>query len=357
MTTASHPRPNPIVAAMYTLRDLDIEVIVIHGPSGCSFMASRALEDAGVRIVTSGMDENDLIFGGAATLEKTIKAAYDRFKPGSMAVVGTCSSMIIGDDIGSAVKRAGVDCNIIAVNCHGCMGSNTSGAIAALNATRDAGMIGPEELQRQIFLLEAATSMESTVGLSSKAYLQPSHGTNKVQACRRMIEVLSSGGRIACVMLAKKELAFRFSDMFLALDEARIRYGGTVVNIANLDPGVGLPRIRGYAERIIRELDQKGVVIDHTIGGLDEYAVCGDAARKVVDELDPDLLVIVGIPHCYPRIRPEDILISDQPRQISNYLQNGCVHVLGELDSHALVMGASSIVRSETGDVLRGLME
>lgn len=41
-----HPRPNPIVAAMYTLRDLDVDVIIVHGPAGCGFMASRMLEEA-----------------------------------------------------------------------------------------------------------------------------------------------------------------------------------------------------------------------------------------------------------------------------------------------------------------------
>lgn len=63
-----HPRPNPIIAAMYTLRDMDVDVVVIHGPAGCGFMASRMLEEADVRVVTSGMRDDDLIFGGADSL-------------------------------------------------------------------------------------------------------------------------------------------------------------------------------------------------------------------------------------------------------------------------------------------------
>ena len=46
-----HPRPNPIVAAMYTLRDLDVDVIIVHGPAGCGFMASRMLEEAGFNVL------------------------------------------------------------------------------------------------------------------------------------------------------------------------------------------------------------------------------------------------------------------------------------------------------------------
>ena len=29
------PRPSAIVAALYTLRDLDVDVAVLHGPPGC----------------------------------------------------------------------------------------------------------------------------------------------------------------------------------------------------------------------------------------------------------------------------------------------------------------------------------
>ena len=73
-----HPRPNPIVAAMYTLRDLNVDVIVVHGPAGCCFMASRMLEEAGVRVVTSGMREDELIFGGTAPLVETLKLVEEK---------------------------------------------------------------------------------------------------------------------------------------------------------------------------------------------------------------------------------------------------------------------------------------
>ena len=29
-----HPRPSPIAAALYTLRDMNVDVIVMHGPKG-----------------------------------------------------------------------------------------------------------------------------------------------------------------------------------------------------------------------------------------------------------------------------------------------------------------------------------
>ena len=105
MSKVYHPRPNPIVAAMYTARDMNVDVIVMHGPAGCSFMASRPLENAGVRVVTSSMKDNDLIFGGADSLEKVLKDAKERFDPRTMAVIGTCASTIIGDDIKAVIGR------------------------------------------------------------------------------------------------------------------------------------------------------------------------------------------------------------------------------------------------------------
>ena len=128
MRTIIHPRPNPIVAAMYTLRDMDVDVIVEHGPAGCSFMASRPLEDADVRVVTSGMRDNDLVFGGEEPLINTLKQVEERFHPETVAVVGTCASMIIGEDMAKSIKRAGINANVFPVDCHGCMGDNTRGA-------------------------------------------------------------------------------------------------------------------------------------------------------------------------------------------------------------------------------------
>ena len=44
-----HPRPSPIAAALYTLRDLEVDVIIMHGPAGCCFRTGRLLEDEGIR--------------------------------------------------------------------------------------------------------------------------------------------------------------------------------------------------------------------------------------------------------------------------------------------------------------------
>ena len=67
-----HPRPSPIAAALYTLRDLNADVIILHGPHGCCFRTGRLLENDGVRVVTTAMSENDFIFGASEKLEETL---------------------------------------------------------------------------------------------------------------------------------------------------------------------------------------------------------------------------------------------------------------------------------------------
>ncbi len=356
MSDVFHPRPNPIVAAMYTARDMNVDVIVMHGPAGCSFMASRPLENAGVRVITSSMKDNDLIFGGGDSLEKALTEAKERFSPKTIAVIGTCASTIIGDDIKAVIGRVDMgDTNCFAIDCHGCMDNNTEGAIRALKAGAAAGIIPQEECDRQSKLLKAATQLEKKKGMAGRTYLSPAESPTKLSVCRRIVEALSAGKRVAVVMIAKKELAYRFADMFLAVDGARKRLGGSTYFVANIDPEKGLPRIRGYCTDIQRDLESKGVKMDRVIGGLDEYAVVGDEMQGAVKEFSPDLTVILGICHAYPGLDEDCILVTDQPRELSNYLDQGFAAV-GEVGSHGLVMGAKGIITLETAQTLRELI-
>ena len=356
MSNVFHPRPNPIVAAMYTARDMDVDVIVMHGPAGCSFMASRPLENAGVRVVTSSMKDNDLIFGGGDSLEKALMDAKQRFNPRTMAVIGTCASTIIGDDITAIIGRVDLgDTVCFPIDCHGCMDSNTEGAIRALKAGAAAGIIPKDEYERQTRLLKAATSLEKEKGMAGRTYLSPALSPTKLSVCRTIADTLAKGGKVAVIMLAKKELAYRFVDMFEAVDRARKKLGGETFFSANLDPEKGLPRIRGYCRDILGELESKGVGIDNISGGLDEYAVLGEESAAAVRGFSPDLTVIMGICHAYPDINEKSILITDQPRELKNYLDQGFTAV-GEAGSHTMVMGAKSIVTLETAETLRELL-
>ena len=349
-----HPRPNPIIAALYMLRDIDVDVVVMHGPAGCGFMASRMIENAGIRVVTTSMSENDLIFGASARLEEVLKDAERRFSPNSIAVIGTCASMIIGEDMKASISRAGLKCKVFYVDCHGCMGDNTKGAIKAVEAAAIVGLVESGEAERQKMLLSAATALEKKIGMASVDYLPPSNGPTKFNVAKRIIDCLKKNGKVAVIILSKKELAYRFSDMFMAVEDARRKVGGKTLYISNLDMTKGLPRFRNYARDIHEELNRNGIEFI-AMGGLDEYAIIGESMKEAVDEFAPDLKVIIGISHAYPVLGGNDILITDQPRQLSNYLMKG-YDAVGEISSHSMVMNTHSIVSTETGDTIRELL-
>jgi hypothetical protein len=157
-------------------------------------------------------------------------------------------------------------------------------------------------------------------------------------------------------MNAKKELAYRFADMFVAVEEARRKLGGSTFFMANMDRNLGLPRIRRYCDNILAELDSDGVKIDRIVGGLDEYAVVGDRMQAELDAQKPDLTVVLGICHALPGLKKEDILITDQPRELANYLNQNFLQAVGEVSSHNMVMGATGIVHLETADTLREIV-
>ena len=351
-----HPRPNPIVAAMYTLRDLDVDVIVVHGPAGCCFMASRSIEEAGVRVVTSGITDNDLVFGAVDSLIETLKMVKERFDPKTVAVIGTCASMIIGEDLEAAIRRANIGCTVFSVDCHGCMKDNTSGAIKAIEAAEAAGIISHDEADRQSAMMRAATELEKNNGMAGKDYLSPTRGPTKMGVAKMIIDTMKKGGTVTAAVIAKKELIYRFADIYVVLDEVKKAVGGKTRFIGNIDRGIGLPRIRRYADDVLKELESKDINVD-IVGGLDEYAVIGQRIKEKVESEPTDLLIVVGIAHAYPDFPKDAILITDQPRQLANYLKSGYVNSVGEIASHSMVMSARNIIALETSDTIREMLK
>ncbi|VUT23839.1 MAG: Ni-sirohydrochlorin a,c-diamide reductive cyclase catalytic subunit, F430 biosynthesis enzyme CfbC [Candidatus Methanolliviera sp. GoM_oil] len=349
-----HPRPNAIAAALYTLRDFDIDLIVIHGPPGCCFKHARLLEEDGVTVVTTGMDEERFIFGGHDILIDTLRRSVERFRPKTAAVVGTCASMIVGEDLQWAVEDAGLDIPVMAVDIHAGHEENTAGVIAVLKAAVNGGFMDEEEFERQKRMMKLATEVEEKYGAAYKDYITPSRGDSKYEVSKRLLEVIKDGKKGICILNAKKETAYMFADIMLAVNEV----SNDILNIANLSTDVGLSRIRRYAENISRVLVEKGVEIHHITGGLDEYASTGEKASEIVKEEGADFLVIAGVPHAVS-LSGEDyeiFSITNGPRQVEpmkELLKHQ--HVIVEMDLHSKTMGANTILESEFGAILRGV--
>jgi Ni-sirohydrochlorin a,c-diamide reductive cyclase subunit CfbD len=356
------PRPSSIVAALYTLRDLDTDVAILHGPSGCCFKHSRLLEEDGMHVVTTAMCDSDYVFGGHQLLVDVIQKAMDRFKPRTMGIVGTCASMIIGENFHRAVEDAQPGVPVIEVEVHAGFGDNTHGAIMTLEAAHAVGLIDENELARQKKMLVMATDLEKKSGAASKDYIEPSRGDLKYKAAQRLLELMRQDKKGISVLNAKKETAYMFADVNLAVSQAAGKLNAPLpVTIANLDASVGLPRIRRYASVITAQMAAAGVPIDHVTGGLDEYPMTGETAASVIREKyqDYDYVVLSGVPHAIPYQSVEGMevfSITNGPRQVAPLKDIGHDHVMVEVDLHPKTLGVTGMVESEFGATLRSLL-
>lgn len=348
-----HPRPSPIAASLYTLRDMNVDVIVMHGPNGCCFRTGRLLESDGVRVLTTAMAENDFILGAGDKLEETLIKAYDMFKPNLMGVVGTCASMIIGEDLKEAIANADLDCTVIPVESHGGSGEgdNTVGAIMVLDAAVEEGVIPREEADRQIEMLEKATEVEKTRGMAQGKYIKPNFGDSKEIVAKNIVNALKEDKKVAFVLNAKKETAYLFADI-INFDYTQINPQNKPIIVANLDENIGLERIRGHAVNIKNELPMD---IDCITGGLDEYPITADKAYEFLKDKDLDLIVVFGVPHAFPieKLDVKSVAVTDGPRLVEPLKDLGYDNVVAELDAHSKTLGTDTIVDSDFGLMIR----
>ncbi len=352
-----HPRPSPIAASLYTLRDMNVDVIIMHGPNGCCFRTARLLESDGVRVLTTAMAENDFILGASEKLEDTLIKAYDMFYPKLMGVVGTCASMIIGEDLKEAIANANLDCTVIPVESHGGSGEgdNTVGAIMVLDAAVESGVIPRSEADRQIKMLEKATEVEKTRGMAQGKYIRPNFGDSKENVAKTVVKALKDNKKVAFVLNAKKETTYLFADI-INFNYKDINPDNKPIIVANLDENIGLERIRNHATNIKKEL---GIDIDFISGGLDEYPITASKAAEYLSDKDLDLIVVFGVPHAFPieEFDVESVAVTDGPRLVEPLKNLGFSHVVAELDAHSKTLGTDKIVFSDFGGMIRSAID
>ncbi len=369
-----HPRPSPIAASMYQLRDIGVDAIIMHGPSGCCFRTARLLELDGVRVFTTAMDENDFIFGSQEKLNTTIKEVIEYLKNNNgnkkndnnghiIGIVGTCASMIIGEDIYAPVDeyKDMEDIIIIPVEVHSGMNDNTVGAIKTMESCLNLGLIDKEEFNRQKMMLAKATEIEKTRGMAKSRYLKPTYDDDLDEVINLLKKIENL--KIACVLNAKKETAYLFANPLIEINKIKNNENNykniNIINIANLDKNIGFKKIRKDAENILNEYSKNNITIDYITGGLDEYPITGRKSVDILKKINPDIVVVSGVPHALPieelKEINKDVItigISDGPRlyhPIKEVYDYGII----ELDAHAKVLGKRTIVQSRFGEVLK----
>lgn len=348
------PRPSSIVAALYTLRDLNVDLAILHGPSGCSFKHARLLEEDGIRVLTTSLGDEEFIFGGQNILEDVLRYAEKEFSPRRIAVVGTCVSMIIGEDLEAAIEASGITTPAIGVSIHAGFRENIAGVIAALEPAAKVGWISEEELERQRGVLASANLTERERGAACKTYIAPSRGDLKHVAAAELAALLRSGKKGMAIMNAKKETAYMFADHLCAVYECAPE--ANVTFVANLEAR-GLPKVRADAAMILEELRARGIDPE-LIGALDEYGGNGPRIAERIAEVQPEFILLVGVPHAVSPAALAGITVfsvTNGPRQVLPLKEQGHAHVMVEVDLHPKTLGVHNIVESEFGAVLRSM--
>ena len=176
-----------------------------------------------------------------------------------------------------------------------------------------------------------------------------------------LITLIKQGKRCIVVLNAKKETAYQFADVMAALVEISQDMGvERPITMANLDTGVGLPRLRNHARNILHDLEKSEIQIDHLTGGLDEYPITGQVAGTLIREhySDYDFVVLLGVPHAVPMKSLEGMKIfsvTNGPRQVIPLKELGHDFVVVEIDLHPKTLGVEHIVPSELGNTVRAL--
>ena len=120
--------------AMNTSVHLTDVSIIAHSPRSCAYISYQTISSAGRRqlfergtllpvslvpkVVSTDMDETDMVFGGMDKLLETVKRAQAE-KPRAVVIISACPAGIIGDDIDKARELSTDDCPVVTIKTDG----------------------------------------------------------------------------------------------------------------------------------------------------------------------------------------------------------------------------------------------
>lgn len=119
-----------LFGAIKALGTIKNSVVLVHGPKGCVYHINYILGMRGDRpseIYTTALDEHDVIFGAEQKLKEAVVYLDKTLQPQLLFVLSCCTSDIIGEDVGSAVRDATTRARTIAIAAGGFEGDFHTG--------------------------------------------------------------------------------------------------------------------------------------------------------------------------------------------------------------------------------------
>ncbi|MBC2582797.1 nitrogenase component 1 [Clostridium sp. DJ247] len=133
----SHTRPCKFWTATKVLSGIKNSVVVAHGPSGCAYGVKQSYKLTNSRnsgspyepVVTTSVNEKNVIYGGEKELEGAILEVDKKYNPDVIFVATSCATGIIGDNVDAVMDkmRKEVKAELMAIHCEGFAGEYRSG--------------------------------------------------------------------------------------------------------------------------------------------------------------------------------------------------------------------------------------
>jgi nitrogenase molybdenum-iron protein alpha/beta subunit len=285
-------------------------ITIVHGPKGCTHHNFSLLHATGLDndrilhpdIISTGLSENDIIFGGEGALKRTLDAVAQQHA-GAVFVLSTCMVDTIGDDV-AAVCRGNYDMPVIPIRTAGFLGGTfQNGVNNALNSIADTAepcagtpivnIIGERNLEyeveenyAEISRLLDALGIPVNVRLIRNCSL---HDLSRLGAAQLNIlrddEVRPVGER----------LQQRFGTPFIS--SFPVGFGGTIRFLDSVAGNFGLKNEQTICrelvlqDEILTEFDDlSGTSITFDPAGMDSdtYTVAREIAKEIAVTIAPD---------------------------------------------------------------------
>jgi nitrogenase vanadium-cofactor synthesis protein VnfE len=133
----SHTRPCKFWTAVKVLSGVHNSVIIAHGPSGCAHGVKQAYKLTNSRnsgsmyepVITTGIDETRVVYGGENELRCAIMEVDHKYSPDVIFVATSCAAGIIGDNVDAVIgkMKGKVHAELLPIHCEGFAGEYRTG--------------------------------------------------------------------------------------------------------------------------------------------------------------------------------------------------------------------------------------
>jgi nitrogenase molybdenum-iron protein alpha/beta subunit len=289
-------------------------VTIVHGPKGCthhnfSLLHATGLDNDQITIpdlISTGLSESDIIFGGEGALERTLDAVGERHI-GGIFVLSTCIVDMIGDDV-AAVCRRHSKVPVIPIPTAGFLGGTfQNGVNNALNAIADTvepcartpciNIIGEKNLEYEVDENYAeVTRLLAALGIPvNLRFLRDCSIADVSRLGAARLNIL----RDTDLCTVGERLQQRFGTPFISSYPAGL--AGTIGFLEEIAGIFGVNYTRAVREEKtlqeeilceFRDISGTSITFDHQSSAPDAFQVAGEVAGRIAVTVDSDGCVV-----------------------------------------------------------------